>query len=83
MVDADSALQNVQERDKWRRRLEVLERSLEEVRGRRLREEARLRRIRQELRRVQAALEAVLDAAKIQGNPGKVDGAQRLPLRFR
>ncbi len=83
MVDADSVLQNVQERDKWRRRMELLERSLEETRLRRLKEEAHLARLRRELREVRRRLEAVLDAAKIQGNPGKIDATQRLPLNFR
>jgi sugar-specific transcriptional regulator TrmB len=83
MVDPDSVLQNLQERDKWRRRMAVLERSLDEVRSRRLREENRLRRLHQERKQVETALEAVLDAAKVQSPPGKVDAAQRVPLHLR
>ena len=83
MVDADSVLQNLQERDKWTRRMAILERSLEDVRTRRLREEARLRRIRKEMARIQVTLDAVLDGARVQGNPGKFDATQRLPLNYR
>ncbi|HYA58617.1 MAG TPA: hypothetical protein VEH57_09210 [Thermoplasmata archaeon] len=52
MVDVDSVLLSVQERDKWRRRLELLERSLTDVRERRRRLELRLRRIKRELMRL-------------------------------
>jgi len=52
MVDVDSVLLSVQERDKWRRRLELLERSLTDVRERRRRLELRLRRIKKELVRL-------------------------------
>jgi septal ring factor EnvC (AmiA/AmiB activator) len=64
MVDVDSALLSVQERDNWRRRMEVLERSLVEIRGQRRRLEARLRRVRKELDRIRLAAEAVLDFSK-------------------
>ncbi len=60
MVDVDSALLSVQERDNWRRRMEVLERSLAEVRERRRRLETRLRRLRRELVRLRDAAEATL-----------------------
>jgi septal ring factor EnvC (AmiA/AmiB activator) len=60
MVDVDSALLSVQERDNWRRRMEVLERSLTDVRDRRRRLETRLRRVRRELGRVREAAEAIL-----------------------
>ena len=49
MASVDSALAGVQERDKCRRRLEVLERSLGELVERRRRLELRLRRVRREL----------------------------------
>ena len=61
MVDVDSVLLSVQERDKWRGRMELLERSLAEVRERRRRMENRLRRIKKDLARVRLAAEAVLD----------------------
>ncbi len=60
MVDVDSALLSVQERDNWRRRMEVLERSLAEVREQRRRLETRLRRLRRELVRLRDAAEATL-----------------------
>jgi predicted nucleic acid-binding Zn-ribbon protein len=83
MVDADSVLQNVQERDKWSRRMAVLEHALEEVRARRLRGESQLRRTRKEIGRLQATLDAVLDAARGQSNPGRSDATQRIPLTYR
>jgi predicted nucleic acid-binding Zn-ribbon protein len=83
MVDADSVLQNVQERDKWRHRMETLERSLAQIRGERLREELRLRRLRKEIARLQAALDEVLDSAARQGNPARYGGPQRIPLTYR
>jgi chromosome segregation ATPase len=64
MVDVDSALLSVQERDNWRRRQEVLERSLSEVRSQRRRLESRLRRVRKDLTRLRIAAEAVLDFSK-------------------
>jgi septal ring factor EnvC (AmiA/AmiB activator) len=61
MVDVDSALLSVQERDNWRRRMEVLERSLEEVKEHRRKLELRLRKVRKDLARLRMAAEAVLD----------------------
>ncbi len=55
MGRVDSAIAGVQERDKWRRRLEALERSLEEVLEHRRRLEVRLRRIRDEATRLEKA----------------------------
>jgi len=60
MVDVDSVLLSVQERDKWRRRLELLERSLTDVRERRHRLELRLRRIKKELGRLATTEQALL-----------------------
>lgn len=65
MVDVDSVLLSVQERDKWRRRMELLERSLTDVRGRRLRLEARLRRVRKELQKLHRASDAVMDMRRM------------------
>jgi len=64
VVDVDSALLSVQERDNWRRRMELLERSLDEVRERRRRLETRLRRVKKELARVRVTADAVLDLAR-------------------
>jgi hypothetical protein len=63
MVDVDTVLANVQERDKWRRRLEVLQAALADVRDREVRVAARLRRLKRELARVQELAEAVSGAA--------------------
>jgi len=49
MGRVDSAIAGVQERDKWRKRLEALEKALDELVDRRHRLEQRLRRVRQEL----------------------------------
>ncbi len=64
MVDVESALLSVRERDNWRRRMEALERSLEEVREQRRKLEFRLRRVRKELVRLREASEAMLDLAR-------------------
>ena len=49
----DSAIAGVQERDKWRKRLEALEATLEELAERRRRLETRLRRLHKELVRLE------------------------------
>jgi len=64
MVDVDSVLLSVQERDKWRHRMELLERSLVEARIRRRRLEVRLRRVRKELAKLRQTGEAVLDMSR-------------------
>lgn len=64
MVDVDSALLSVQERDNWRRRMEVLERSLAEIRQHRRKLELRLRRVRKDLAQLRIAAEAVLDLSR-------------------
>jgi uncharacterized coiled-coil DUF342 family protein len=64
MVDVDSILLSVQERDKWRNRAEVLERTLHDVRDRRRRLESRSRRVKKELARLRATLDAVLDLTR-------------------
>ena len=69
MVDVDSALLSVQERDNWRRRMQLLEHSLEEVRAQRRRLELRLRRVRKELARLRMAAEAVLDLSRPMRRP--------------
>jgi len=64
MVDVDSALLSVRERDNWRRRMEVLERSLMDVREHRRKLQLRLRRVRKELARLRMAADAVLDLSR-------------------
>jgi predicted nucleic acid-binding Zn-ribbon protein len=61
MVDVDSILLSVQERDKWRKRAEVLEHALRDVRDQRRRLETRLRRIKKEMSRLRITVDAVLD----------------------
>jgi hypothetical protein len=56
-------LANVQERDKWRHRLEVLQAALADVRDRQVRVAVRLRRLKHELTQVQKLSEAVSSAA--------------------
>lgn len=81
MVDVDSALLSVQERDNWRRRMELLERSLSEVRERRRKMEARLRRVRQELTRLREASEAILDRVRLSRPPEISRGAPTYSYR--
>ena len=61
MVDVDSILLSVQERDKWRRRAEVLEHALRDVRDQRHRLETRLRRLKKEMNHLRITVDAVLD----------------------
>ena len=63
-MDIEAVLQSVQERDKWRRRLELLTENLSDVRARRRRTESRLRNLRSEMRRLGAYSDAVLDHAR-------------------
>jgi chromosome segregation ATPase len=81
MVDVDSVLLSVQERDKWRRRMEVLERSLGEVRERRRRLERSLRRLKKELARLRITADAVLDFARAQVRSEVVHAPRSPPLR--
>ncbi len=81
MVDVDSVLLSVQERDKWRRRMELLERSLRDVRERRHRLEIRLRRIRKDLARLRVTADALLDLARSQAPRNVQHGQATLPLR--
>jgi predicted nucleic acid-binding Zn-ribbon protein len=53
MARVDSAIAGVQERDKWRRRLEALERALTELSERRRRLELRMRRVHKELAKLE------------------------------
>jgi len=76
MVDVDSILLSVQERDKWRNRAEVLERALRDVRDRRRRLEGRLRRVKKELTRLRATVDAVLDLSRM---PVGSDAAHHAP----
>jgi len=61
MVDVDSILLSVQERDKWRKRAEILEHALRDVRDHRRRLETRLRRVKKDVNRLRISVEAVID----------------------
>ena len=60
-MDVDAVLLSVQERDKWRRRLELLTRSLRDTREQRSRIERQLRRLRRELAKLSAYSDSVLE----------------------
>ncbi len=79
MVDADSVLQGVQERDKWRRRVDLLERSLSEVRGRRRRVELRIKKVDRDLLQLKRLSDSVLDLAHAPSSI-EVSRAPRGPL---
>jgi hypothetical protein len=81
VVDVDSVLLSVQERDKWRRRMELLERSLGEVRERRHRLETRLRRIKKDLVRLRIATDAVLDLSRTPFPPEVSSASRSAPIR--
>jgi uncharacterized coiled-coil DUF342 family protein len=72
-MDVDSVLQSVHERDKWRHRLEMLQRSLHEIIEQRERVERRLRRVRRELRKLHDYSEAVLSQAVRPGTPQAIN----------
>jgi uncharacterized coiled-coil DUF342 family protein len=76
MVQVDTILLSVQERDKWRHRMELLERSLSEVRERRRRTAQRLRRVKKELNRLRATADAILDFSRTRMR-AEVTGATR------
>jgi septal ring factor EnvC (AmiA/AmiB activator) len=83
MVDVDSALLSVQERDNWRRRMEVLEQSLVEVRDQRHKLELRLQRVRKELARLRVLAEAVVDSSRAHPRPEFMHGAAPTSLHNR
>ncbi|HXW67747.1 MAG TPA: hypothetical protein VEL82_07745 [Thermoplasmata archaeon] len=83
MVDVDSTLLSVQERDNWRRRMDVLERSLAEVREHRRRIEARLRRVRRDLVRLSEAVQATLPSVRANASLEMMSAASSYALRNR
>jgi len=60
-MDVDAVLLSVQERDKWRRRVDLLQRNLAEVREHRVRLEQRLRKIKRDLGRLAVYSDAVAE----------------------
>jgi hypothetical protein len=69
-MDVDRVLQSLQERDKWRGRLQLLQASLRDLRGRERRAELRLRRIKRELAQLSRLSDAILDQARHQYTGG-------------
>ena len=80
MVDADSVLEGVQEREKWRHRVELLERSLAEVRDRRRRAQWRLKRLERDLTHLLQLGDAALEIAHPAATSFEVRSAPRGPL---
>ncbi len=80
MVDATSVVAGVQERDKWRHRVEFLERSLSEVQERRRLLERRLRRLTRELTNLQKASDAVIHVPGRLPSPLEVSGGAPRPV---
>jgi hypothetical protein len=82
-MDVDAVLQSVQERDKWRHRLELLQASLADVRSKKLKVQHRLRRLRGELRKLNAFSDAILDHAPIPADATRSHATSnpRLPAR--
>ena len=79
-MDVDAVLLSVQERDKWRKRLDLLQGSLDEVRGRKLNLQARLRTIKRELGRLARFSDALLDQTTRRPARGAVGGASENPI---
>jgi hypothetical protein len=82
-MDVDAVLQSVQERDKWRHRLEVLVASLTDTRDRRRKAVSQLKRIRSELRRLQDYSDALLEGAHSSLAKSRMNAARdpRIPAR--
>jgi hypothetical protein len=72
-MDIETVLQSVQERDKWRSRLTLLQESLREIRTREVRLQKRLRRIKRELAQLAKVSDAILDGSRrqISGGAGR------------
>jgi len=80
MIDAVTVLQGIQERDKWQRRAEVLERSLGEVRERLRRTRLKLRRVERDLVRIRQLADSMPDLAIRPSPTYEVRSAPRGPL---
>lgn len=82
-MDVAAVLQSVEERDKWRQRLEALRTSLAEVTFHRRETQGRLRKIRGELRRLGAYSDALLDRSRnvLVQEVGRASGNSRFPPR--
>jgi phage shock protein A len=65
MVDAVTVLQGIQERDKWRRRAELLQASLAQVQDRRRRLQTRLRRMDRDIAKLRQVANQMSDIAHV------------------
>lgn len=72
MVDAVTVLQAIQERDKWRRRAEILETSLAQVQDRRRRTQNRLRRLDRDIVKLRQVANSVPELAHTPGREVRV-----------
>jgi phage shock protein A len=73
-------LQNVQEREKWRRRVTLLETALREVRDRRQRLERRLGRLKREIARLTVVTRAARTTAAPTSVREVIDGRRAPPF---
>jgi chromosome segregation ATPase len=73
-MDVDAVLASVQERDKWRGRLRLLQQSLAEVRAKRLRWQSRLKRLEADLKRLGDYSDALVDQFQA-SNRSRNDGS--------
>ncbi len=80
MPDVGVVLQNVQEREKWRRRVALLETALNEVRDRRQRLERRLTRLKREMSRLNILTRTARTAASSVSVREVIDGRRAPPF---
>ena len=64
-MDVQTILLSVEERDKWRKRLDALRNALQDVRGRRQGLERELKTVKRELAHLAELAEAMVDAGRL------------------
>jgi uncharacterized coiled-coil DUF342 family protein len=78
-MDVQTILLSVEERDKWRRRLDLLKGSLKEVQTRRQQLERKLKALKRELAHLAEVSQAMIDPGRLRPiNP--VHGAEQGPI---
>jgi len=77
-MDVDTVLLSVRERDNWRRRLELLEQTLSEIRDRRTAMEAQMKRLRKDLQRLSRST-GVPGVPRSASSPGRTIHARNAP----
>lgn len=80
MPDVGIVLQNVQEREKWSRRVSRLEMALREVRTRRQQLERRLSRLKREIARLTFLTQAARTAGALATGREVIDGRRAPPF---